>query len=430
MKCIFHRPVFVRKSALNRTTLCLVYSSKNVFAWNKFLNKEAEEQMIVHCHVPSKPILRFKMIVEETRRIVYLSQKNQRPWNKGRELRQRKPPSRRFFRQGNTNRSKASSEDQETTGKRSFVRLSAGDHALVTRPSLDCQSYITPDCDGESGSSCILRPRSESCRYLQNANSNEYEGGQRVVSEEKMIDMMTSTAHIHQTTSSTCPMPNFAVLEARKLGISWKYKIKCANCPFTSPTFNLYHEIHQEGPGRNPSATNIALAYAIQNTAIGAEKIIELLTCLDIPAPSKSFMQTLLCKTSRKMTELNKLDMNDKIQKVKEVNVTRGHPENIINISTDARYNSSVMFSRKTPGQNASQAFSLAVETNTDRKYILACAVQNKLCWTVHGCAAKAWRWTVLAVMRNVLQTCLRLLRSRNTRWERISALSSACKMF
>jgi len=197
-----------------------------------------------------------------------------------------------------------------------------------------------------------------------------------------MIDMMTSTAHIHQTTSSTCPMPNFAVLEARKLGISWKYKIKCANCPFTSPTFNLYHEIHQEGPGRNPSATNIALAYAIQDTSIGAEKIIELLTCLDIPAPSKSFMQTLLCKTSRKMTELNKLDMNDKIQKVKEVNVTRGHPENIINISTDARYNSSVMFSRKTPGQNASQAFSLAVETNTDRKYILACAVQNKLCWT------------------------------------------------
>uniref|UniRef100_K1RKT7 Mutator-like transposase domain-containing protein n=1 Tax=Magallana gigas TaxID=29159 RepID=K1RKT7_MAGGI len=82
------------------------------------------------------------------------------------------------------------------------------------------------------------------------------------------------------------------------------------------------------------------------------------------------------------MTELNKLDINDKIQKVKEVNVTRGHPENIINISTDARYNSSVMFNPKTLGQNASQAFSLAVETNTDRKYILACAVQNKLCWT------------------------------------------------
>uniref|UniRef100_K1R196 Mutator-like transposase domain-containing protein n=1 Tax=Magallana gigas TaxID=29159 RepID=K1R196_MAGGI len=87
---------------------------------------------------------------------------------------------------------------------------------------------------------------------------------------------MTSTAHLHQTTSSTCPMPNFAVLEARKLGISWKYKIKCANCQFTFPTFNMYHEIHQEGPGHNPSATNITLAYAIQDTAIRAEKMIEL----------------------------------------------------------------------------------------------------------------------------------------------------------
>lgn len=88
---------------------------------------------------------------------------------------------------------------------------------------------------------------------------------------------------------------------------------------------------------RNPSATKIALAYAIQNTAIGAE-MIELLTGLDIPAPSKS---------------------------------------------TDTRYNSCVMFSRKTPSQNASQAFSLAVETITDRENILPCAVQIKLCWTV-----------------------------------------------
>lgn len=49
-------------------------SSKNVFAWNKYLNKEAEELMIVHCHVPLKPILGLKMIVEETTLIVYLSQ--------------------------------------------------------------------------------------------------------------------------------------------------------------------------------------------------------------------------------------------------------------------------------------------------------------------------------------------------------------------
>lgn len=95
--------------------------------------------------------------------VIKMFQKNQRPWNKGRQLRQRKLPSRRFFQQGNTNRSKASAEVHGTTRKRFFVRLSAGDHALVTRPSLDCQSYITPDCDGER----ILMYSSPTVRKLQ-----------------------------------------------------------------------------------------------------------------------------------------------------------------------------------------------------------------------------------------------------------------------
>lgn len=151
-----------------------------------------------------------------------------------------------------------------------------------------------------------FRRQPESCRYLQNTNSNGYEGGQRVVSEEKndrydYEHSQSSSDYFHHP-----PHATICCTRGKKVGHLFnlaKYKMKCVNCPFTYPTFNLFHDIHQERPGRNPSATKIALAYAIQNTAIGAE-MIELLTGLDILAPSKS---------------------------------------------TDTRYNSCVVFSRKTP---------------------------------------------------------------------------------
>lgn len=151
-----------------------------------------------------------------------------------------------------------------------------------------------------------FRRQPESCRYLQNTNSNESEGGQRVVSEEKndrydYEHSQSSSDYFHHP-----PHATICCTRGKKIGHLFnlaKYKMKCVNCPFTYPTFKLYHDIHQERPGGNPSATKIALAYAIQNTAIGA-KMIELLTGLDILAPSKS---------------------------------------------TDTRYNSCVVFSRKTP---------------------------------------------------------------------------------
>ena len=48
----------------------------------------------------------------------------------------------------------------------------------------------------------------------------------------------------------------------------------------------------------------------------------------------------------------------------------------------DGRYNSTTISSREKPGQNASQAIGIACETMTEKQYIIAAAIQNKLCWT------------------------------------------------
>ncbi|CAG2226052.1 unnamed protein product [Mytilus edulis] len=79
------------------------------------------------------------------------------------------------------------------------------------------------------------------------------------------------------------------------------------------------------------------------------------------------------------MVKLNKTDMAQKLELVKEVNRRRGVPENEINITVDARYNSNTIVSKKKPGQNATQVFALGIETITDRKFIVAAVVQNKM---------------------------------------------------
>ena len=48
----------------------------------------------------------------------------------------------------------------------------------------------------------------------------------------------------------------------------------------------------------------------------------------------------------------------------------------------DGRYNLTTISSREKPGQNASQAIGIACETMTEKQYIIAAAIQNKLCWT------------------------------------------------
>ncbi|CAC5364776.1 unnamed protein product [Mytilus coruscus] len=73
--------------------------------------------------------------------------------------------------------------------------------------------------------------------------------------------------------------------------------------------------------------------------------------------------------------------MSEKLEIVKSVNRERGLPENVINVTVDGRYNSQTITSKKKPGLNATQAFTLAIETMTERKYIVASFAQNQMCW-------------------------------------------------
>jgi len=55
---------------------------------------------------------------------------------------------------------------------------------------------------------------------------------------------------------------------------------------------------------------------------------------------------------------------------------------NHLSLSFDGRYIANRMFSSYKPGQASSQAYGVAIKNHTEHKYVVALAVQNKLCWT------------------------------------------------
>ncbi|XP_060557060.1 uncharacterized protein LOC132717584 [Ruditapes philippinarum] len=140
--------------------------------------------------------------------------------------------------------------------------------------------------------------------------------------------------------------------------------------------------VDSEEMGPNAATANVSLAVGLQDTPIGNTKCRYLLTSIDIPPPARSSMQRTSNTVGSAIKQLNDDDMSEKINKVKEINRKRGYPENAINIALDGRYNSSTIASRKKAGQNASQSIAIACEIITEKQYIIAAAVQNKLCWT------------------------------------------------
>ncbi|XP_053389375.1 uncharacterized protein LOC128552381 [Mercenaria mercenaria] len=131
------------------------------------------------------------------------------------------------------------------------------------------------------------------------------------------------------------------------------------------------------------AAINMLLAPALQDTAIGIEKVNLLLTSMDIPPPARSNMQTLLNAASLNTVKLNEEDMAAKRQLVIQHNLEQGHQNpQLLDLYFDGRYNATRMVSSYKPGQAASQAYGVATENHTSYKYIVGLAVQNKLCWT------------------------------------------------
>ena len=146
--------------------------------------------------------------------------------------------------------------------------------------------------------------------------------------------------------------PSWKIVDEKKWGIGWKNAIKCQSCGFKSQAHPSYRNVPSAKRGPDPAASKVALAVRLQDTPMGSTRCRLLLANLDIPPPARSSMQRRSDAAGQAVTELNKQDMAEKVQKIKEVKRRRGNPGNVIKIAMYGRYNSTTIASRMKPGHS------------------------------------------------------------------------------
>ena len=281
------------------------------------------------------------------------------------------------FKKGNTHYIKAHQATSNAAGASSSASNIQGSPETETaQPLAEGQENIsrTP----------ILRPRPEPCQELKNEETSYEFEGNRIVDITLVLEMFNDAAKCHFDQAKHCNFPVWEYSGQRKWGFGWQKRLLCTVCNFQTNYYKLYTEIPTfNKPGPNPASINWNFQLALQNTSMGNRRSREMVAALDIPPPNRSSMQRASNQVNTATLALNKKDMGEKRQLVKAINQVKGqeHPEEL-DIAIDGRYNSITFGSSKKPGYNASQAYAIACETNTDKQYIIGAAMQNKLCWT------------------------------------------------
>ena len=241
---------------------------------------------------------------------------------------------------------------------------------LPSKPAPDNSHCSTQTGEADIGNQYGLRSR-----ILQ----TEEDGirGNRIINLNQLLYMMNAVYAGHLPT--TCRQPNIELLSETKRGLGSKLIFRCKACNYTSEKMKSYEEI----PTTRKAAINTHLAAALMDSPMGVSRAEQLFTQLDIPFPAASYLHRLTASVSEEMIAMNREDMSDKRCLVQQKAAEKGaHDPKQIDLSIDARYNSARMTSSYKPGQSSSQAYSVATENHTDKKYIIGLAIENKLCWT------------------------------------------------
>jgi len=201
--------------------------------------------------------------------------------------------------------------------------------------------------------------------------------GNRIINVTQLLSMMNTLCASHLHTS--CKQPDFELHSEIKVGLGSKITFRCKACDYISARMRTHEEIQNT----RKAAINTLLAAALMDTPMGISRAEQLFTQLDIPFPATSHLHKLTAAVSEEMVKMNHEDMSDKRRIVEQrITETGARDPKQLDLSIDARYNSSRMTSSYKPGQSSSQAYTVAIENHTDKKYVIGLAVENKLCWT------------------------------------------------
>ncbi|CAC5407270.1 unnamed protein product [Mytilus coruscus] len=141
-------------------------------------------------------------------------------------------------------------------------------------------------------------------------------------------------------------------------------------CKYESLVYPLYEEIgKEEKKGRKAGAPNRRLQIGLADTDISNTAWCQLMRTVSHPAPSRTDMQRQSNKCGEMLVNINREDMKQQRQIVKQALERSGFP-------TDTP------IPAETPFQPGTQATTTIVENVTARKKIIAVHDANKLCKT------------------------------------------------
>ena len=254
---------------------------------------------------------------------------------------------------------------------------------------LTFQKYIKKSADGVQYTlngdigPRILRPKLERIESITDKYAKgHYKGDEmRLLQSNKVSEMYNTCFKEHALKNKNCKATNLIVASEEKRGLAWKQSLKCVNCSYISRSYKLYQEVKTSSTfGSKAAAPNLGLQVALQDMPIGNTKARLLFAGMNTPPPSRSSMQKLSNKVSASTERMNEMDMNARLQSLREFSSAEGTSN--MNVSIDCRYNANTVFSRGKMGQSASQSLAFMIENNTNTRDIVGVYTANKLCWT------------------------------------------------
>ncbi|OWF45136.1 hypothetical protein KP79_PYT13246 [Mizuhopecten yessoensis] len=269
-----------------------------------------------------------------------------------------------------------------------WKRLSSDMYSLVTVTCPGCSFPSTPDTEGNPGIVKLLRPKKpqpvievashlhENREKRSRLDTGVQNQGNRLIDTEKIGDLMQIVS------SHRCDNPDVDIHKEVKVGVTCKFKVACKTCGWGSNNQKMYKEIQSPKRGPNPAVPNLTMHASLQETSMGPAGARRLFNAMNLVPPCHSGMQRNANIAAETIITLNKEDMANKAQEVREINELRGAADpNMVNVQVDGRYNRSTITCRNKPGTSATQLALIAREDVTDKNYIIGIAVQSQICW-------------------------------------------------
>lgn len=243
-----------------------------------------------------------------------------------------------------------------------------------------------PAADGSQGPAMILRPRRQTEQQQETpAKGNpvrENCTGMLFVDKEKLLAAINGLIQQHKEQSPKCDDLLIDVANYLPWGMSCRLAFRCVHCDVISDRKPMYEHIDTNGRGPKAARPNMGLQFGLQDTPISNERARLLLAYTGMRPGSRSGMQKNANQAGNITAATNTLDLQEKIQELKEVNKARGLGEDApLIVEFDVRYGGMRMNNSYRPGQGASDAVGLLVENVTSGKSIIGVYVENKLCY-------------------------------------------------